>query len=312
MNRICLQFALLVTSAVGYAEAATESVIPSQFILQQDWFARTKTFEMKSEQGKLGTVHRTFSDLLPSYVLYGPQGEIRAKATMRYCSWGPIFDLTDGADLPLGRIDNCIAGSQFELVRPNGQIVAVAGLNLWETKYTIRASHDQHTIALLSREFFRSIEEWKIQIKDLAALSYEEIHPDVFTLMVAIQSDLDSWKSKQALSFEKQRKMCGGVFKDAKRNINETWQAFQANGLTKNDFEQAIKRLDREISTLNIGDDLEEQKKAVKEILEQTKKDPVLTPQQKEAMQIAIKNRLKVLRAQIDKLNNVLGGNKRD
>lgn len=173
---------------------------PSEFYVKERWIAATTTFDIESDEFKLGTVHRKFFSWTPEYHLKDMNGEFQAKAKMRFWSFQTIFDVEDGQGKPLGTVEQNLTWffPSFEIVSPTHQRLAKAELNFWGTKYTITDRNDDHVIALLTRPFFQFFKNtWTVTIVDPKAIDEKAINPNLFLVLIAFQVDSEYWRAHQ-------------------------------------------------------------------------------------------------------------------
>ena len=144
--------------------------------MKQHWLSFTTTFDIETDQLKLGTVHRKFLTLSPvRYDFYDYASNLQAIATMRWLSWGATFDVTDASGAPIGGVDQRLFTffPHFEILSPVGHVLAIAKMNFWGTTYSISDPVTQEQIATLSRSFSRLKDNWTVTLTNPRLFSAE-------------------------------------------------------------------------------------------------------------------------------------------
>lgn len=184
------------------AFAALPAQMPDQFKITERFFSLTSTFDVESAEFKLGKVHRKFLSLNLEYDFYDNDEQLQAKARMRWIAWGPIFDITDGLDVPMGRVEQRIFTffPTFDIISPAEQKQATAKLNFWGTKYTLKDPVTECEMATISRPFFHFFcDYWTVDILHQEILAQKDINPALFILIAAFQTDRDNWRRQQQI-----------------------------------------------------------------------------------------------------------------
>lgn len=197
LSKFVLLFASVI--ACNFTPASAEenyNGLPLQFFVKQHWFSWTNTFDIESKDSKYGVVHRKLFSWTPEYHFYDLHEQVQAKAKMSFFSFGAVFDITDGFDYPLGKVEERIFTffPTFDIYRPDGYHVAKASLNFWGTTYTVMDPQTDEVIAILWRNFFRLKDNWTIDIVKPEIIFQNNLDPRMFVLVMAFQSDRDYWK----------------------------------------------------------------------------------------------------------------------
>ena len=123
---------------------------------------------------------------------------------MRWFSWGPIFDVTDADEQPLGRVEERFSWffPTFEIISAANIIQAQATLNFLGTTYTISDPLSKLTIATMHRNFIRLKDDWKVKIIDRELYEQKNIDPRLFIVVMAFQSDMDDIKSESKSNYQ--------------------------------------------------------------------------------------------------------------
>lgn len=166
-----------------------------EFYVTERWLELTTTFDIHNKNNKMGTVHRKLFSLMPEYHFHDFTDRFQAKARMRFFSFGAIFDVTDEDDYLIGIVEERIWNyfPTFHILAPNGEILAIAEMNFWGTKYTITTLWYRE-IATLSRSFFRIKNNWTVRIPEKDAFCECNIDPRLFIVVMAFQTDMDHWR----------------------------------------------------------------------------------------------------------------------
>lgn len=190
------------------AFAALPAQMPDQFTVTEHFLSWTSTFDIESSHFKLGKVHRKLLSLKLEYDFYDNDEMLQAKARMRWLSWGATFDITDGLDVPMGRVEQRIFTffPTFDIISPAEQKQATVKLNFWSTKYTLRDPVTEREMATISRPFFSFFYDcWTVNILDHHLMAEKNINPALFILIAAFQTDRDNWRRQQQVQDELDR-----------------------------------------------------------------------------------------------------------
>lgn len=173
--------------------------VPDRFFVQQRYLSWTTTFDIDTDQLKLGTVSRRLLSLMVQYDFYDYKELLQATATQRFFSLGVIFDLTDATNHPIGSVQEKIFTffPSFEIHSPSGEILAVATMNLWGTSFSIVDPVTSQEMATLYRSFFRLKDDWTVDIINRELFSKKGIDPRLFITVMAFQTDAEMWECAQ-------------------------------------------------------------------------------------------------------------------
>lgn len=152
-------FTLVFTLCFFSLNATLIQETPREFFVKQHWLSWTTSFDIETDQLKLGTVHRKFLSLSPvRYDFYDYTENLQASATMRWFSWGATFDVVDAVNAPIGTVEQRLFSffPTFEIHSPQGNVLGIAKMNFWGTTYTIRDPVTQEPFATLWRPFSAS------------------------------------------------------------------------------------------------------------------------------------------------------------
>lgn len=181
-----------------YLSAETPT-IPEKFYVEEKFFSMTTTFEIRTKDEKLGTVHRKLFNLTPKYLLHDNAGNRVASAEMRFFNFLPCFDIHGADGTYYGKVHEKISFfyPTFKLYSPTGKTLAKAELNFWGTTWTIKDPETKDRIAKLHRPYFRFLNDWDVTIYDTEAFKRKNIHPHMFYTIMAFQVDSEYWKKRE-------------------------------------------------------------------------------------------------------------------
>lgn len=173
--------------------------LPNQFTVTERWLSWTSTFDIESQQYKLGTVHRKFFSWTLEYDFYDIYDQLQATAKRRFLSFGATFDVNDDLGQPIGRVEERIFRffPTFDIYSPMNELLATAKMNFWGTTYTLYDPVTNEEIATLSRPFFSFRDSWTTDINDLDLFYRKRIDPRLFILVMAFQTDRDNWQRQR-------------------------------------------------------------------------------------------------------------------
>lgn len=192
----CLAVCALTT---GIVQAILPERVPNEFTVKERWLSWTTDFDIETKQFKLGYVHRKLFSLAIEYDLHEMDDSLLAKARMRWFSWGATFDVEDNFEIPLGRVEEKIFTffPTFEIISPKNEVLAIAKMNFWGTTYTLRDPVTSEPLATLSRPFFRLKDNWTAKIVNPELFHQKQIDPRLFIILMAFQTDRDTWTQAQ-------------------------------------------------------------------------------------------------------------------
>jgi uncharacterized protein YxjI len=205
---------MLMFCSVGlYAESPTEAEVPAveqqqqsfqipeEFFVRERWFSWSSSFDLETPTHKLGRVNRRIFSLLLQYDFYDAFDKLQANAKMRFLALRPVFDVTDADEKPLGTVYQYIFTffPTFEIISPEEQTLAIAKLNFWGTKYTLRDPVTHEEFATLSRPFFGFRDHWTVRITNPRLFAQREIDPRLFVVVMTFQTDKDNWARQRQM-----------------------------------------------------------------------------------------------------------------
>lgn len=171
--------------------------IPDHFFVKQRWLSWTSSFDIESESCKLGTVHRHFLSSTLHYDFYDKNERLQSNARMRFFSFGAIFDIHDAMQNEIGHVREKIFTffPVFEIFSAKNDLIILAKMNFWGTRYTLIDPSSKEKFATLSRPLFRLKDDWKVTITNQEIVKKKKIDPALLIIVMTFQTDLDFWSA---------------------------------------------------------------------------------------------------------------------
>lgn len=189
-------FVKIVLKLILFWGCSLYASLPEEFYLKQRWYSFV--FDIESTDQKLGTVERKLWNLLPEYHYYNANQKFEAKASMRWLSWGSIFDITNAKGGTLGRVDERIFTFYviFDIFSPSNEHLAKATMNFWGTQFSWEDPITHKLILTATRPFVSFKDQWTIHIKDSKALTQKQLHPALILTVLTFQTDVDERRNR--------------------------------------------------------------------------------------------------------------------
>ena len=252
-----LSIGLLFWLCFSSLHAFTIDEIPDEFYVSQHWVSYTTGFDIETKTQKLGTLYRRASAYL-AYDLYDPFSQNLASARARFSSQGAYFDVTDYAGQLLGTVEEQIYTyfPSFTIYANGVHKAARTEMNFWGTSFTVSDVITGQEIAVMSRPFFRSKNDWTINISNRKLLKDRNIDAKLFLIVIAFQCDQEYWQQQDKNN--SLRKNTVGqdtpvhkVQNSGQQDLQKTIQALstnedlnQVNLLSETELEAITKQLD--------------------------------------------------------------------
>ena len=172
----------------GYAFELEEKMY-----LAEHYMSYTSSFDVSTDQRKLGTLYRRILSLNAVYDFYDYQNQPIASAQSHFFSFGAHLDVYDGNKQLLGTVEEQLLNwfPSFDIYSPDGMLLASARMNFWGTTFTLYDGHSDRVLAEMSRSFFRFRNYWTIQIKNLNRLKEKQFDPKLLLTVLAVQGDIE-------------------------------------------------------------------------------------------------------------------------
>jgi hypothetical protein len=134
------------------------------------------------------------------YDLFDRNHYLIAQGTMRWFTFGAVFDVTDWNRNLIGTVEEEIFSflPAFNLFSPFREKLAEAKMNFWGTQYTVTEPVSGLEIATLTRPFFAFNSQWTVTITNPELFAAKNISPTLFILVMAFQTDLEYWQHYQS------------------------------------------------------------------------------------------------------------------
>lgn len=150
------------------------------------------SFDIEAEGRILGNIHRRLLSSRTEYDLYDRENYHLASAKVRLDSPALIFDLVDGGNNSLGRVEerSSFFFPTFALFSSQEELQLIGEIDFWGTRYTIKEPREKKIIAFL----IRARESWRVEIIDELAFQQININPALFITVMALEADRGCWR----------------------------------------------------------------------------------------------------------------------
>jgi len=189
MNRF---FATLMVT-LSLVSSAFAFDLEKKMFLNQHVLSYTTSYEVSSQDKRLGTIYRRFFSLNTKYDFYDTKKQLISSAHSRFFTFGAHFDIYDDTETNiLGTVEEKIFSffPTFDLYAKDGTRLGQAKMNFWGTNFTLYGDMgNTHVLAIMSRSFWRWKHDWAIDVKDMAHLKAKNIDPRFLMTVLAIQGD---------------------------------------------------------------------------------------------------------------------------
>ncbi|MBN1915089.1 MAG: hypothetical protein JW769_04300 [Parachlamydiales bacterium] len=172
--------------------AGTISEMPSLIMIKEQYFSWMPSFNITSEKGSHGKIVKKFLSLTPQYTYIDDEGELVAKASAHFFSWGVFADVVDHKEKKIGSIEEKIftlSPCEFSIFNRDNQLIATAKMNFWRTHFDVKDPKG-HEVALLERPFLRFfVNEWKLIMIDPSMIAEDKIDPRLLMMCAVYRLD---------------------------------------------------------------------------------------------------------------------------
>lgn len=161
--------------------------------LEEHLASYTSSFDVSTEDRKLGTLYRRVLSLNTVYDFYDTKNTLLASAHSHFLSLGAHLDVFDNHQILLGTVEEKVFSwfPTFEIYSPDGIRLANATMNFWGTTFTVYDGRSSRVLLEMSRDFFRLRNYWTIHIKDLDRVREKQIDSRLLLTVLAIQGDIE-------------------------------------------------------------------------------------------------------------------------
>lgn len=167
--------------------------LDNKMYLAEHYVSYTSSFDVSTDDRKLGTLYRRVLSLNTKYDFYDIKNKLLATAESHFFSFGAHLDIFDDNKVLLGTVEEKIFTwfPSFEIFSPDGVRLANATMNFWGTTFTLYDGRSTRVLAEMSRDFFRLRNYWTINIKDLDRLKERHIDSRLLLTVLAVQGDIE-------------------------------------------------------------------------------------------------------------------------
>lgn len=218
MIRLITFFSVLFISIVNLLCCELQNSLPSEFIVKKHRFSLSSDFDIEAKNQKLGSIHRKIFSFSTIYKFYDAYNQLKAKAKARWFAWGAIFDVYDDMNKILGIIEERSHPffPTFEILSLRGEKLAIAQMNFWGTRYTLKDPITGLTMVTMKCPFFSYDLDWNITIENLDLFNQKQIDAYLFLLTLAICTD------KKKANEESRSFQCRGDLLESHSPINDS------------------------------------------------------------------------------------------
>jgi uncharacterized protein YxjI len=167
--------------------------LEQRMYLSEHYVSYTTSFDVSTDDRKLGTMYRRILSLTTVYDFYDIRNKLIATAQSHFFTYGAHLDIYDENKILLGTVEEKVYNffPSFNLYAPDGARLANATMNFWGTTFTLYDGLSTYILAEMSRDIFRVRNHWTLNIKDLARVKEKKIDSRLLLTVLAIQGDIE-------------------------------------------------------------------------------------------------------------------------
>lgn len=167
--------------------------LEDKMYLAEHYVSYTTSFDISTDERKLGTLYRRVLSLNTVYDFYDIRNKLISTAQSHFFSFGAHLDIFSNNNELLGTVEERVFTwfPNFELYSPEGVRLATAQMNFWGTTFTLYDGRSERVLAVMSRDFFRLRNYWTIDIKNLERLKERRIDSRLLLTVLAVQGDIE-------------------------------------------------------------------------------------------------------------------------
>ncbi|MCR9191988.1 MAG: hypothetical protein NXI01_04940 [Gammaproteobacteria bacterium] len=191
MNRfiaVLIVFLALISSAFAFD-------LEKEMFLSQHVLSYTTSYDISSQDKRLGTIYRRVLSLTTKYDFYDTQKKLISSAEAHFFSFGAHFDIYDDTEKNiLGTVEEKVIAffPTFDLYATDGTHLGQAKQNFWGTTFTLYSDKNHtHVLAVMSRKWYAWKNDWAITITDMERVKAKHIDPRFLMTVLAIEGDLE-------------------------------------------------------------------------------------------------------------------------
>jgi uncharacterized protein YxjI len=207
--------------SIDLARAETAAVLPDDFTMVERFFALRNRFKLWKDGRKLGEVVETWGSYLMSgvfdswpktFTLYGPGGEVLARADAKILALSATMDVDDPSGARIGTIKESLSRkiadallfggklhgvyTRYHVLDPFGDIVAEsAKVQILSTEFSLYDGHGREAASVrrsLLRNFYRLTDRWDVIVRD-----HSVVDTRLAVMIAAYKSSMDNERRKQ-------------------------------------------------------------------------------------------------------------------
>ncbi|MCX7090068.1 MAG: hypothetical protein NTU48_01260 [Legionellales bacterium] len=227
--------------------------LEEKMYLAEHYISLTSTFDISTDDRKLGTVYRRLLSLTASYDFYDFKNQPIASAESHFFSFGAHLDVYDENKALLGTVEEQLLNwfPSFDIYSPDGMRLSRAKMNFWGTTFTLYDGNSDRVLAEMSRPFFRFRNYWTIQIKNMSRVKERNIDSRLLLTVLAAQGDLEYQRERVRDLLDNLNKKDDNKYNRHLTTANETQANVQA---LHNKFSDFLKK-EAELSDIALPDD---------------------------------------------------------
>ncbi len=220
---------MIAISAFTSMFASVFEPMPAKFTITEKPNSWVPTFDISTDQFKLGKLYRNFVNPSLEYEFCDFQDTLLVKARMRWIMKGPEFDFFDANDNLIGIMEERLFTffPTLDIISPIGERLASAKLNFFGNIYTFSDPMTNQTIATLSRPFMSLRVFWTLELVDDALFSQKGIDPVMFILATSLQTDRDNWQSDPLITYAEKKEYAFEMYSKSKSPSPINWGLLQ-------------------------------------------------------------------------------------
>ena len=182
--------------------------LEERMYLAEHYVSYTTSYDVSTDEKKLGTLYRRVLSLNTKYDYYNLQNKLLATAESHFFTFGAHLDVFDDNKVLLGTVEEKIFSwfPSFEIFSPDGVRLASASMNFWGTTFTLYDGRSTRVLAEMSRNFFRVRNYWTINIKDRERITERQIDPRLLLTVLAVQGDIEYLEQYRRRESERQER----------------------------------------------------------------------------------------------------------
>lgn len=167
--------------------------LENKMFLTEHYLSYTTSFDVSTDERKLGTLYRRVLSLNTVYDFYDIKNKLLATAQSHFFSFGAHLDIFDDNKVLLGTVEEKVFTwfPSFDIYSPDGVRLASATMNFWGTTFTLYDGRSTRELAKMSRDFFRLRNSWTIDIQQLDRVKEKQIDARLLLTVLAVQGDIE-------------------------------------------------------------------------------------------------------------------------